>query len=105
VVGGQCLNTFIHSSDHNPILARVLFPHRPDDNSIKYWRLRLENLKNPDILTAYKDQVNLELPDLIDKICSHLLVGVTRLSPNGQKQIIVDAMELDVVSRSHKRVH
>lgn len=95
---GKCMNSFAHSSDHHPICARILLRHRPDDDSIKYWRLKLERLKESDTLEEYTRRINFATPTLLDQIRSRLSDGINRLSPNGVKQSVVDALELDFVS-------
>ena len=95
---GNCLNTFGHSSDHHPIVARFLFRRRPDDDSIKYWRLKLERLKEREIVDDYRARISSAVPGMLERMRTRVMEGITRLSPNGPKQAIVDALEMDFVS-------
>jgi hypothetical protein len=89
---GQCLSDFTHTSDHHPISARIRHHQPPADNSVKYWRLRLERLKQDDVKLAYQNAVQDEMDTLHSAIVSACPV-LTRLSPISERQSGVDNME------------
>ena len=89
---GQCLSDFTHTSDHHPISARIRHHQPPADNSVKYWRLRLERLKQDEVKLAYHNAVQDEMDTLHSAIVSACPV-LTRLSSISERQSGVDNME------------
>ena len=92
-LAGRCHSDFAHTSDHHPISAQLCHRRPPDDNSVKYWRLRLERLKQDAIKEAYFDAVHSELTTLHSVIIAACPSTLTRLSPVLERQTVVDHME------------
>lgn len=90
---GMCHSDFAHTSDHHPISARIRHRNPPDDTSIKYWRLRLERLKKPEVKSAYYDAVQAEISSLHSSIVAACPPTLTRLSPVVERQTCVANME------------
>lgn len=91
---GRCLSSFGHRSDHHPLTARIVHRNPPEDSSIKYWRLKLEDLKkNEDIKIAYQDAVHSEIGRIHSSIVGLCPPGTTRLSPILFRQQCVDSIE------------
>lgn len=90
---GMCHSDFAHASDHHPISARIRHRNPPDDTSIKYWRLRLERLKKPEVKSAYYDAVQAEISSLHSSIVAACPPTLTRLSPVVERQTCVANME------------
>ena len=90
---GRCYDDFPHTSDHNPISATIRHRNPPDDTSVKYWRLNLEQLKQEAIKSAYFDAIQAEGPVLHAEIVAACPASLTRMSPVIERQTCVDNME------------
>ena len=90
---GKCFHTLGLTSDHRPIFARIRHHNPPDDTSVKYWRLNLEQLRSPEVKSAYRDAVQAEISGIHSSIMRACPVGIDRLSPIVSRQQTVDAME------------
>lgn len=94
---GRCLDSFPHTSDHHPIVARLKFTGRVSDNSVKYWRLKTENLRIPEYAELFRNRIVSRLPAVKSLISSRLDSSTSRSSSSGARQRVVDQIELDFV--------
>ena len=81
----------------HPIVARLKFTGRVTDDSIKYWRLKTENLRIHDYADRYRERILSRLPAIKSMISSRLDPSINRSSSCTIRQRVVDHMEHDLV--------
>ena len=72
---GKVLDAFAHTSDHHPVLIRVVPQIRGSDSSTKYCRVRVEKLSQESVRTAYMEALSQGIDLLESKLADFAGAG------------------------------